>query len=92
MIVVAVHEHFGFDHRHDAGFLAQRGIARQRVAVGLDAGAARRVFADRDHRAPLGELRTEARVFVEALAQAVEAFGDHFARKAGQRHAGPCRP
>ena len=47
-------------------FLAQRGIARQRVAVGLDAGAGRDVVADVDHRAPLGETRAELVVLLQA--------------------------
>ena len=34
--VVAVHQHFGLDDRHDAGFLADCRIARERVGVGFD--------------------------------------------------------
>ena len=85
MIVIAVHQHFGFDHRHDTRFLAQRRVTRQRMAVRFDARAARHVFADGDHRAPLRELRAEARVFVEAFAQAIQTFRDDFARKSRQR-------
>ena len=36
-VVVAVHQHFGLDDRHDVFVLAQRGVARERVRVGLDA-------------------------------------------------------
>src|SRR5690606_9503170 len=71
--------------RHQALLLAQRGIARQRVAVGFDAGAGGDVVADVDHRAPFGEARAELVVLLQARAQAVQAFGDHFARAAGQR-------
>ena len=39
--VVAVHEHLGLDDRHDARLLAQRGVARQRVGVHVDAVRAR---------------------------------------------------
>ena len=35
-VVVAVHQHFGLDDRHDAVLLAERRIARQRVRVGID--------------------------------------------------------
>jgi len=84
--VVAIHDHFRLDHRHQARFLAQRGVARQRVAVGLDRGGAGVVFADVDHRAPLGELGTQLDVLLQTLAQAVQALGHHIARKAGQRH------
>ena len=83
-IVIAVHQDFGLDHRHDARFLAQRRIACERMAIGFDTGAARHVLADRDDRAPLGELGAEPGVFGEAVAQAVEALGDQFAGKSGQ--------
>ena len=89
---LAVHDHFRLDHRHQALLLAQRGVAGQRVAVGLDAGARRDVVADVDHRAPLGEAGAELVVLLQARAQAVEAFGHDFAREAGQRRACPCRP
>ena len=55
--VVAVHQHFRLDHRHETRLPGKRGVARQRMGVGLDAGAAREAVADRDHRAPLGEPR-----------------------------------
>jgi hypothetical protein len=35
--VVAVHQHLGLDDRHQARFLAERGVARQCVRVGFDA-------------------------------------------------------
>jgi len=35
--MLAFHEHFRLDDGNEAGFLAQRGIARQRVSVRLDA-------------------------------------------------------
>ena len=66
--------------------LAQRGIAGERVRIGADAGVARHaVLADVDHRAPFGEFGAEPAIFGEPLAQAVEAFGDHFARAVRQR-------
>ncbi len=84
--MVAVHDHFRLDHRHQPGFLAQRGITGQRVAVGFDGGGAGVFFADVDHRAPLGELGTQLGVFLQTLTQAIKAFGDDVAREAGQRH------
>ena len=41
--VVTVHQHLGLDDRHDACFLAQRGVARQSVGVHVDADVARDV-------------------------------------------------
>ena len=49
------------------------------------AGVARNAGADVDHGAPLGELGAETAVFDEALAQTVEAFGDHLAGTERQR-------
>ena len=36
-VVVAVHQHFRLDDRHDLRRLAERGIARERMRVGVDA-------------------------------------------------------
>ena len=82
--VVAVHQHLGLDDGHEAGGLADRSVARERVGVGPDAGGGRNAVADGDHRAPLGELRADLDVLLAALGEAVEAFGDGFAR--AQRH------
>src|SRR5581483_2055583 len=38
---------------------------------------------DGDDRAPFAEARAEVKVFLEAIAQAIEAFGDLFAREIG---------
>ena len=84
-VMVAVHQHFRLDDRHDAVFLRQRGIARQRLGIGIDAVVGRECRADIDHRAPFGEARAQLVIFDEALAQAVQAFGDGFARASGQR-------
>ena len=86
--MVAVHQHFRLDDRHDAFVLAERGIARERMRIGGDAGVARHVsaaLADIDHRAPFGEFGAERAVFDEPLAQAVETLGDDFAGTVGQR-------
>src|SRR5690606_9787938 len=61
------------------------GEARQRMAVGFDAGAGRDVVADVDHRAPLGEARAQLVVLLQPRAQAVQALGDQFARATRQR-------
>jgi hypothetical protein len=55
------------------------------VRVGGDAGTGRDRVADPDHGAPLGEARAQPAIVAEPLAQAVEPFGDLFARMAGQR-------
>ena len=90
--MVAVHQHLGLDDRDDAGFLAQRGVARQRVGVGVDAGRVGNAVADVDDRAPLRKARTELVVFGEPLAQSVETLGDRLAREPGERLGARCRP
>ena len=82
--MIAVHEHFRFDDGNQTGFLAQRGVARQRVRVGLDATAARNIIPDNEHRAPLGKTRTQLKIFRKAVTQAVQTFGDFFAGMSGQ--------
>ena len=87
--MAAVHQHFGLDDGHQARFLAQRGVARERMGVGGDAAsagpagsavAASPVFeADADHAAPLGKAGAHVAVRVQALAQPVQAFGDFLA-------------
>ena len=39
-VVVAVHQHLGLDDRHDLRRLAERGVARERMRVGVDRGVA----------------------------------------------------
>ena len=41
--------------------------------------------ADIDHGAPFGEARAQLVILLQALAQAVQAFGDRFAGTARQR-------
>ena len=85
--VRAVHQHLRLDDRHDAGFLAQRRIAGERVRVGLDAVPRRQAVGDGDDGAPLGEAGAELVVLGQALAQAVEPFGDRLdlGVRAGER-------
>ena len=77
--VIAVHQHFGFNDGHEARFLANRGVARERVGIGGDTRGAGNFGADGYHRSPLGEFCAELGVFGAALWQIVEAFGDQFA-------------
>src|SRR4051794_11693016 len=74
--VVAVHEHLWLNNGNQSGFLAESGESGKRMGVGLEAGSARAVLADRDNSAPLSELRTELYVFHQPLAQPVKALGD----------------
>ena len=60
-VVIAVHQHLGLDDRHDLRRLAERGVARQRMGVGVDRGVARDARADVDHRAPFRERARPAR-------------------------------
>ncbi len=55
------------------------------MRIGLDRGAGGDVVANVDHRTPLGETRAQRVVLLEPLAQAIQPFGDHFTRAAGQR-------
>jgi hypothetical protein len=57
----AIHQYFGFDDGYYTGFLAQRGIARQRFGIGVDGIGARNSGSDVDHRAPLGEAARAGR-------------------------------
>ena len=82
--VVGVHEHLGLDDRDDAGLLAERGVAGERMRVRADARDRRDAVADRDDRAPLREARAEPAVLLEPCAQAVEPLRDLLAGEAGQ--------
>ena len=73
--VLAVHEHFRLDDGDQSGFLAQRGVARQRLRVGLDAAPAGNAVAHGNHRAPLGKTGAHLRVLSQAVAQSVQTFG-----------------
>src|SRR4029450_11067646 len=77
-VVIAVHQHFRLDDRHDVLLLTERGRARGGMRVGHDRGVARDAGADIDHRAPFRELGAEPAIFDEALAQTVQPLGDHF--------------
>ncbi len=81
--MLAIHQHFRLDDGNESGFLAQRGVASQRVRVGLEATAAGNVFADGDHRAPLGKTRAHLKIFRQTFAQSVQTFGDFFAGMSG---------
>ena len=83
--VVAVHQHLGLDDRHEPGLLAERGVARERVRVRVEAGIGRDAVADRDHRAPLREAGAELVVLLEPLAQPVESLGHRLAGVERQR-------
>ena len=61
--VVAVHEHFRFDDRHQITFLTKCRVTRQRLRVGVDAGARGNPIADGNHGAPLRKARSELPVF-----------------------------
>ena len=82
--MIAVHEHFRLDNRNQAGFLAQRGIARQRMRVGLNATPAGNALADGNHRPPLGKTRAHLKVFRQTFAQSVQPFGDFLSGKTSQ--------
>ena len=78
-------EDLGLHDRHDARFLAQRGVAGQRVGVHVDAVRRRQRVGDRVGGAPLGEPGTERVVLGQTLTQPVEPFGHGLTVGAGQR-------
>ena len=93
MSCVAVHQHLGLDDRDDALLLAERRVARQRVGVRLDAvgasGCPSPIVITARHLAK----RAPRLVYSsQPLAQAVEALGDHLARRAAPAPWRRCRP
>ena len=62
-VVVAVHQHFRLDDRHDLRLLAQRRVARKRVRIDADRGHGRDAGADIDHRPPFREARALVVIF-----------------------------
>ena len=81
--MLAVHEHFRLDDGDQSGFLAQRGIAGQRLRVGLDAASAGNAIAQGEHRAPLGETGTHLKVLLESKTQSVQTLGDFLSGMTG---------
>ena len=78
--MLAIHEHFRLDDGNQSGFLAQRGIASQRLSVGLDATPAGYIIADTNHHAPLGKTGSHLRVFHQTVAQSIQTLGYLFLR------------
>ena len=78
-VMVAVHQDFRLDHGHDAAGLADRGIAGQRMGVGVNGVVGWNALADIDHGAPFGEFGAKLGIFLNAGGEAIEAFGHGFA-------------
>jgi hypothetical protein len=78
-------QHLGLDDRDESRLLAEGGVARKSVGVGVDAVRGRDIGADRDDGAPLGEAGAETAVLGQALAEPVQALGDQLAGAAGQK-------
>ena len=87
--VVAVDQYLGLDDRHDVRFLTERGVAGQRVRIGLHAGGGGHALADRDDGPPLGEARAQLVVLGEPFAQAIQALRDLLFPKPGERLRAP---
>ncbi len=77
----AIHQHFGFDDRYDLRLLAKRGVAGQRMGVGLHGAKGRQLVGDGDDAPPLGEAGAGVIIFRQAVSEAVEALGDGFTGK-----------
>ena len=69
------HEHFRFNDRHQTRLLAERGIAGQRVRVGLQTPGAWQLFTHNNHRPPLGEARPHLRILHQPVTQIVQPLG-----------------
>ena len=76
--MLAIHDNLRFDNRNEACLLAQRRITSQSMGIGFNATPTRKPIADRNHRAPFGEARAHLKIFVKAITQSVQAFGDFF--------------
>ena len=81
----AIHQHLRLDDRHQPRLLAQRGVARERVAFAHTQYSLGRSVADRVCGAPLGEPGPESAILLEPLAQPVEPLGDRLALRVGER-------
>ena len=66
--VVAVHQYFGLDDRHQSLFLADGGVARQSMRIRGNRACRWDVGADANHRAPFGEAGTQLLVITQSLA------------------------
>ena len=73
--MLAVHEHFRLDNRDQPRFLAQRGIAGQRLRVSLNATSAGNTLPHDNHRTPLGKTGSHLKIFLESVAQSIQTFG-----------------
>src|ERR1035437_7934626 len=82
--MLTIHEHFGFDNRHQSSLLAQCGVASKRMGVGLDTALAGNGIADGDPRPPLGKTGAHLKILLEAVAQTIQTFGDFLSRMTGQ--------
>src|SRR5665213_3637442 len=82
--MIAFHKHFRLYNRHQARFLTQRGVAGQRLRIGLDAAPAWNSGADRNHRTPLGKTGTHLKILFQAVAQSVQTFGDFLSGMSSQ--------
>ncbi len=82
--MVAVHQDFGFDHRHDAAGLTDGGIAGQRMGIGMDGVVAGDRLSDIDHRPPLGEFGADLGIVGDAGGEPVEALGHRLAGRERQ--------
>jgi len=82
--MIAVHQHFGFNHGNKSGFLTQRGIAGQRLGISLHTASTGYAWANRDYCPPLGKTSSHFSVFFKALAQSVQTLGNFLARMTSQ--------
>jgi hypothetical protein len=83
--MIAVHQHFRFHDRHEAGLLTERGVTRERVRIGLERRQRWNARTDFDHRPPLRETRAEVRVFRQPFAEPIESFRDFLVWETGER-------
>src|ERR1043166_1905054 len=82
--MIAVHQNLRLNHRYQPGFLAERSEPGERLSIRFDAGLSWNTFADRNHRPPFGEARSELPILVKSLAKAIESLRDLFSGEFGE--------
>ena len=82
--MIAIHENFGFDDGHKAGFLAEGGVSGESMRIGLERETGGVLGSDFNDGAPLGKASAKLGVFGEAVAQSVEALSDAVTRKVSE--------
>src|SRR5207244_1976384 len=82
--MITVHQNLRLDDRYQPSFLAEHSEHGERLRIRFDAGLSWNTLADRNHRAPLGEARSEFPILLKSLAKAIESLRDLFSGEFGE--------